>query len=216
MTRLVAKLERRIKLEKALDRAEGELARARARLAPLAMERGEAREAAVRFKAALGTVYDDRATARRSIRDFAQREGASAAARQIAAHPERFGELRGTELGMVRSAEREQAVQEVEKLSRASDEYLRKTDVAREHVREYRDATRAVVRAETKRRTLDAELGRSPGVAQLRLQIREKIRGLQPQRRQDVSLRLSPSQRLLLGTSMTVGLAFAREQGHER
>ena len=216
MTRLVAKLDRRIKLEKALDRAEGELAGARARLAPLAHERVEAREAAARFKAALGRVYDDRAAPRRSIREFAQREGASAAAREVAAHPERFGELRGTEIGMVRSAERKAAVREVEKLSRASDEYLRETDVAREHVREYRDATRDVVRAETKRRTLDAELGRSPGVAQLRLQISDKIRPLQPPRRQDLNLRLSPSQRLLLGTSMTVGLAFAREQGHER
>ena len=216
MTRLVAKLDRRIKLEKALDRAEGELAGDRARLAPLAHERVEARESAARFKAALGRVYGDSTAARRSIREFAQREGASAAAREIAAHPERFGELRGTELGMVRSAERKAAVREVEKLSRVSDEYLRKVDVAREHVREYRDAKLTVVQTDMKLRTLDAELGRTAGVAQLRLQISDKIRALQPPRRQDLNLRLSPSQRLLLGTSMTVGLAFAREQGHER
>ena len=213
---MVAKLERRIELEKALDRAEGELARARARLAPLAPERVEAREAAVRFKAALGRVYDDRVGARRSIQEFAQREGASTAAREVAAHPERFGELRGTEIGMVRSAERKAAVREVEKLSRASDEYLRKVGVAREHQRNYRDARGTVAQAETKRRTVETQLSRGLGTAQLRLQIGERLRALQPKRFHDVNLRLSPSQRLLLGTSMAIGTAFVREQGHER
>jgi len=216
VTRLVAKLERRIELEKALDRAESEVVRARARLAPLGLERVEAREAAVRFKAALGRVYNDRAAARLSIQECAQREGVTAAAREVASRPERFGELRGTELGLVRSAERKQAVQGAEKLSRASAEYLHTMGVAREHVRDYRDAKGAVVQAEAKLRTLNAELVRGPGVAQLRLQIGEKLRALQPQRLRDVSLRLSPSQRLLMGTGMAVGIAFAREQGHER
>jgi hypothetical protein len=74
----------------------------------------------------------------------------------------------------------------------------------------------AVVQAEAKVRRLDADLERGPGAAQLHLQIRKKVRSLQPQVRREVNLRLSPSQRLLLGASMAVGVAFVREQGHER
>jgi hypothetical protein len=51
---------------------------------------------------------------------------------------------------------------------------------------------------------------------QLRLQIGGRLRALQLQRRQEPNLRLSSSERMLLGTTMAVGLAFAREQGHER
>ncbi len=205
-----------MQLERARDRAASELDRGRARLAPLTQQRGEARDAVRRFNAALGRVYDERVPARRAIQEFAQREGVTAVAREVAAHPDRFGNLRGSEVGPIRSPDRKQALQHAQQLSRASDEYLRKAAVTREHAGEYRRARTAVVQAEAKLRTLDAELGREPGAAQLKLQIREKLRPLQPQRRQEVNLRLSPSERLLLATTMAVGLAFAREQGHER
>ena len=72
----------------------------KARLAPLQRGRQQAHEAAVRFNAALEGAYADRVAARFAIRAFAQREGASAAVREIASRPERFGELRGTRLAM--------------------------------------------------------------------------------------------------------------------
>ena len=48
------------------------------------------------------------------------------------------------------------------------------------------------------------------------LTVLEEVRKLQPPVRREVKLRLSPSQRLLLGASLAVGVAFVREQGHER
>lgn len=213
---LIAKLERRIELEKACDRAGGELDRARADLARFTAQRGEAREAAGRFEAALANVYGDRVAARRAIRTLAQREGVGAVAREIASRPERFGELRGKEHGPIRSVERKEALQHAEQLSRAAEEYLRKARVARERGPQYREAKAAVVQAEAKVRKLDVELERGPGAAQLRLGIRGKGRALQPQVRREVNLRLSPSQRLLVGTSLALGMAFVREQGHER
>jgi hypothetical protein len=111
---------------------------------------------------------------------------------------------------------RTKAVQQARKLSRATEEYLRKVAVAREHGPEYRRARAAMVQAEVKVRKLDAKLERGPGAAQLRLQIREKVRALQPQVRREVNLRLSPSQRRLLGAGLAVAVAFVREQGHER
>ena len=216
VTRLLAKLEGRIELEKTRDRAHGELHRARACLAPLTVQRGEARDTARRFSSSLGKVYGDRVAARRAVQEFAHREGNAAAAREVAAHPERFGQLRGTEIGPIRSAERKQAIQHAQTLSHATGDYLGKTAAARAQQREYRNARASVDQAETKLRTLDTELGRGAGVAQLRLQIGQKMRALQPQRRHEMNLRLSSSERMLLGTTMAVGLAFAREQGHER
>jgi hypothetical protein len=213
---LIAKLERRVELEKARDRAGGALDRARTDLARFSGPRREAREAAVRFNGALGAMYRDRIAARRAIRAFAQREGVSAAAREIASHPERFGELRGAEHGPIRSAERKKVLQHAGETSRATEEYLRKVEFARGHGLEYRASRAAVVQAETKVRRLDGELERGPGAAQLRLRIGEKMRSLRPLVRRDVNLRLSPSQRLLVGASLAVGVAFVREQGHER
>lgn len=213
---LIAKLERRVELEKARDRAGGELDRARAELGRFTAQRREAREAAVRFRAALGDVYRDPVAARRVISGFARRDGVGAAAREIASHPERFGELRGAEHGPIRSAQRKGVLRHAGILSRTTEEYLRKVEAARGHGPEYRASRGAVVQAETKVRRLDAELGRGPGAAQLRLRIREKVRSLQPQVRREVNLRLSPSQRLLVGASLAVGVAFVREQGHER
>jgi hypothetical protein len=213
---LIAKLERRVALERARDRAGGALDRARADLARFSGPRREAREAAARFNGALGDVYRDPVAARRGIRAFARGEGVGAAAREIAAHPERFGELRGAEHGPIRNAERAKALQHGGQLSRATEEYLRKVEVARGHGLEYRASRAAVVQAAAKLRGLDAELERGPGAAQLRLRIGEKMRSLQPQVRREVSLRLSPAQRLLVGTSLAVGVAFVREQGHER
>ena len=213
---LIAKLERRVDLEKARERAGGDLDRARAGLTRFKAHRWEAREAAARFKAALGDVYRDPVAARRAIKAFTRREGVGAAVREVGSHPERFGELCGAQHRPIRSAERKKVVLHAGKLSRASEEYLRKVEVARGHGPEYRKARLAVVKAEAKVRRLDAELERGPGAAQLRLRIRGKMRSLQPQVRREMNLRLSPSQRLLVGASVTVGVAFVREQGHER
>lgn len=161
-------------------------------------------------------MYGDRVAARRAIREFAQREGVTAVAREISSHPERFGALRGTERGPIRSAERRKAVEHARNLRRVSEEYLGKVGIVREQGPEYREARAAVVRAEAKVQRLDKKLERGPGAAQLRLRIREKMRSLRPQVRRDVHLRLSPAQRLLLGASLAVGVAFVREQGHER
>jgi hypothetical protein len=203
-------------LEKARERAGGDLDRARAGLARFKAHRWEAREAAARFKAAIGDVYRDPVAARRAIKAFTRREGVGAAVREVGSHPERFGELCGAQHGPIRSAERKKVLQRAGKLSRTTEEYVRKLEIAHGHGPEYRKARLAVVKAEAKVRRLDAKLERGPGAAQLRLRIREKMRSLQPQVRREVNLRLSPSQRLLAGASLAVGVAFVREQGHER
>lgn len=216
MNDLIAKLERRVALEKARDRAGSELDRVRAGLAPFTVQREASREAAVRFNAALGRMYGDQVAARRAIREFAQREGVAAVAREISSRPERFGVLRGTERGPIRSAKRRKAVEQAQTLGSVSEEYLGKVGIAREQAPEYREARAAVARAEAKVQRLDKTLERGPGAAQLRLRIREKMRSLQPGVRRDLHLRLSPAQRLLVGASLAVGVAFVREQGHER
>ncbi len=205
-----------MQVEKARDKADAQLEGARAQLAPYLAQRAHVREAAERMNAAVGGAYADPVAARRAIREFAEQAGIAATARELTKHPERFGAVRGTEVGPIRSAERRQALQQVEPLSRACADYLGKRVVAREQRDGFREARTAVREAETRVRALDSELGRTPGVAQLRLQIAEKVRSLQPQRRQKVNLRLSRVERLLLGASMAVGVAFLREQGHER
>ena len=216
MNGLIARLERRIDLEKARSPAVGELERAETRLRPFELERQEAHKAAVEFNAALDRVYVDGIAARRTIRGFVQQEGVGAAMREIASRPERFGEIRGTEHASLRSSARKEAQRHAVELSRASDRYFHRVDVARTHAADRRGARTAVSRAEGKLRTIDTELSKGPGAAQLRLQIHERARALQPKQHQEVSLRLSPAQRLLLGTSLAVGMAFVRDQGHER
>jgi hypothetical protein len=213
---LIAKLERRIELEEARGPAVGELERAETRLRPFELERQEAHKAAAEFNAALDRVYVDGIAARRTIRGFVQQEGVGAAMREIASHPEQFGEIRGAEHGPIRSSERKEAQRHAVELSRASHRYFHRVDVARTHVADHRDARTAVSRAEGNLRTIDTELSKGPGAALLRLQIHERARALQPSQKQEVGLRLSPSQRLLLGTGLAVGMAFVRDQGHER
>lgn len=205
-----------MELEKSRDGAQVELEGARDRLAPHLAQRAQVREATERMNAAIASVYADPVAARRALREPAERAGVAAAKQKLAERPERFGTLRGTEVGPIRSAERKQALRQVEPLSRAYGEYFGKRVVARQRRHDVVEARTAVREGEARIRTLDAELGRTPGVAQLRLQVAEKVRSLQPQRRQQVSLQLSAAERLLLGASMAIGVAFVREQGHER
>jgi hypothetical protein len=202
--------------EGARDQVVGEIERARERLAPLARQRFNTREPANRFKEAVDRVYRDPIVARRAIRFAAEREGPIATMQQVASRPASFGELRGVEVGPVRSAERKTALQQVTGLSRATAEYLTQSDFARTKRPEYRAAQVATATASEKLRSLDAELNRAPGISELRRQISEKAVGIRPSHRREIALRLSPTQRMMLNTAMAAGLAFAREQGHER
>jgi hypothetical protein len=194
----------------------GEIERAHELLAPLARQRFNTREPAQRFKEEVARVYEHPILARRAIRAAADRNGPIAVMQQIASRPARFGELRGLEAGPVRHAERKNALQHVPELSRATAEYLTQSDFARFKRSEYGAARAAIAIASEKARTLDAELRRGPGISELRRQISEKVTAIRPSHRREVALRLSPPQRMLLNSAMAVGLAFAREQGHER
>jgi hypothetical protein len=151
-----------------------------------------------------------------AIRSAAERDGPIAAMQQVASRPASFGEMRGVEVGPVRSAQRKDALQHVPGLSRATAEYLTQSDFARLKRPEYRAAQAAIATASGKLRNQDAELQRSPGIAELRRQIREKVGGMRPSHRRETALRLSPTQRMMLNTAMAAGLAFVREQGDER
>jgi hypothetical protein len=135
---------------------------------------------------------------------------------QVASRPASFGELRGVEVGPVRSAERKDALQHVPGLSRATAEYLTQSDFARLKRPDYRAGQTATATASEKLRSLDAELDRTPGISELRRRISERVAGMRPSHRREIALRLSPAQRMVLNTAMAAGLAFAREQGHER
>jgi relaxase-like protein/DNA relaxase TraI-like protein len=216
ITRLLDRLEQRVKQDSTRDQIVGEMERARERLSPLARQRFNTREPAKRFKEAVDRVYADPIRARRTIRSAAERDGPIAAMQQVASRPASFGELRGVEVGPVRSAERKTALQQVPGLSRATAEYLTQSDFARLKRPEYRAAQAAIATASEKLRSLDAELDRAPGISELRRRISEKVAGIRPSHRREFAHRLSPTQRMLLNTAMAAGLAFAREQGHER
>jgi hypothetical protein len=135
---------------------------------------------------------------------------------QVASRPASFDDLRGVEVGPVRSAERKDALQHVPGLSRATAEYLTQSDSARLKRPEYRAARTAIATASEKLRTLDVELSSNPGIAELRRKISEKVAAIRPSHRREMAQRLRPVQRMLLNTALAAGLAFAREQGHER
>jgi hypothetical protein len=148
------------------------------------------------------------------MRSAAERDAPIAVMQLIASRPESFGELRGVEVGPIRSAERKDALQHVTGLSRATAEYLTQSEFARLKRPEYHAARAAI--ASEKLRGVDTELRRSPGSSALRRQISETATGMRRSHRREMALRLSPAQRMMLNTAMATGVAFAREQGHER
>jgi hypothetical protein len=161
-------------------------------------------------------VYERPILARRAIRSAAERYGPITVMQEIASRPATFGELRGLEVGRVRSPERKDALQHVPELSRATAEYLTQSDFARLNRPAYGAARAAIAIASENVRTLDAELRRSPGLSELRRQLSEKVAGMRPAHRREMAVRLSAANRMMLNSAMAAGLAFAREQGHER
>lgn len=149
-------LDRRIQLEGTRERAIDELDRARVRQLPFTAQRAQARQASEQFRRAVAEVYRDPVAARRA---FHAQAGEIAAA-ELRRHPERFGELRGTQLGPVRSAERAAALQSVPKLEHLGSEDLHRVREAWANRAEYRQARATVVHLERRIRGLDSELTR--------------------------------------------------------
>lgn len=135
---------------------------------------------------------------------------------EMARHPGRFGELRGTQVGPVRSTERKAALRGAAKLEHAGVDHLRSTRAAWESRKEYRGAKASVVRLERRTKDLDAVLARTPGSAQLRLQIGRDLHRLQAPQRQAFQRSLPISKAQLVTATLMATHAFAREQGHER
>lgn len=221
MRQTINHLDQRIQLERARDRTGDDLDRARVRLIPLSGERAQARQASKQFRSALSEVYRDPVAARRAFHTQAERTGAAAAAAELGRHPQRFGELRGTQLGPVRSAERAAALQAAPKLEHLGSEYVGRVREAWSNRAEYRQARATVVHLERQIRGLDSELGRSPGRAQLEQRLAQQVRALQPRQRQSLQRLLSKPQMALVrttvvGKTMMLAREFAREQGRER
>ncbi len=214
--RTINELEKRIELETARDRVANELDRARSRAEPLAAERAEARNASQRFRAALAEVYRDPAAARREFHVRAARDGVAAASAEIGRHPEAFGELRGTQVGPIRSAERRDAIVASAKLEHLGAEHFRRTTEAWAGRGEYREAKASVAELGRRVNVLDSELARGPGSAQLEHRLTRQLRALQPAQRQSLQRALPVPHQRLLTAAMWAGHSFAREQGHER
>jgi hypothetical protein len=214
--RTINELERRIELETARDRVANELDRARSRVEPLTSQRAEALDASRRFRAALADVYRDPAAARREFHARAARDGVATAAAEIGRRPETLGELRGTQVGPIRSAGRREALEASAKLEHHGGEHVRRTTEAWAGRGEYRDARASVGHLDRRIKVLDSELARGPGSAQLEHRLTRELRALQPAQRQSLQRALPVPHQRLLTAAMWAGHSFAREQGHER
>jgi hypothetical protein len=134
----------------------------------------------------------------------------------MARHPSRFGELGGTQVGPVRSAERKDALRSAAKLEHTGADHLRSTRAAWESRKEYRGARATVVRLERRVRDLDGVLARTRGSAELKLQVGRDLHRLQPPQRQAFKRSLPISKMQLVTATLMAAHGFAREQGHER
>jgi len=213
-------LEKRIALEAVRDTAGEELDRARARLAPLEAERAAAHSASETFDGALAKVYRDPAAARNTFEAKAQEHGEGPAAAELRSHPERFGELRGTQIGPVRSEERKQALQVASDLERLGTDHLRgvrQSSVTNEPYHTLK-ATVADLDAHVKR--VDVELARGPGSATLRSKLDHQLQALRPEQRATLRRSLPGPQRYLVAGAIAAAVmasrSFAQEQGHDR
>lgn len=212
----IDQLERRLELEGRRDGAGKALDRARSQLAPLRAQHAEAREASRRCNAALQEAYRDPRTARREFHARVRDEGVSGAAMEMARQPGRFGELRGTGMGPLRSAEMKAALQTAARLEPAGTAHLRATSVAWDGRQEYRAARSNVGAIERQVRDLDSVLAGSPGSAELKLRLTREIQRLQPRRRQALHRSLPITKGQVLTAALVATHAFAREQRHER
>ena len=185
-------------------------------MGPLRAQRAEAREASRRLNAALQEVYRDPRAARRELHLRAKEEGLGGATMEMGRHPGRFGELRGTGVGPIRSAERKAALKAAPRLEAAGTAHLQATRAAWDGRHEFRTAHSSVRQLERQARDLDAVLARSPGSAELRQRLTRDLRRLQPRQRQALQRSLPVTKGQVLAAALVAGHAFAREQGHER
>lgn len=179
-------------------------------------QRAEAREASQRFKAALKEVYRNPAVARREFHARARDEGVRGAAMEMARHPGRFGELRGTQVGPIRSSERQAALESAAKLEHLGSSHLDKVRNAWEARHEYRGARATVSGLEQRVRDLDSILARTRGSEQLKLQLGRNLQRLQPLQQRSFQRSLPISKAQIVTATLMAAHTFAREQGHER
>lgn len=135
---------------------------------------------------------------------------------EMARHPGRFGELRGTQVGPIRSAERQVALRSAAKLEHLGSNHLNKVRTAWEARHEYRGARAGVSGLEQRVRDLDAILARTRGSAQLKLQLGRDLQRLQPLQQRSFQRSLPISKAQIVTATLMAAHAFAREQGHER
>ncbi|MGH7577475.1 MAG: relaxase/mobilization nuclease domain-containing protein, partial [Longimicrobiales bacterium] len=174
--RSVDALERRILLERTRDTAAEMLDRARMQLDPHIAKRAQAREAAQRFRAALAKVYRNPAQARQAFYARARSEGVATAARELIHRPERFGALRGVQVGPVRSPERNEALRNTPKLGHLGTEHLRRTREVWANRSEYRQARANVEFQEQRVKQLDAQLARGSGSERIKQFLSRQLR----------------------------------------
>lgn len=216
MRQAINHLDRRIQLERARDGAADDRDRAYVRLVHPVAERAQARQAAAQFRAALAEVYRDPMAARRAFYARAEQMGDSAAAAEMGRRPERFGKLRGRQIGPVRSAERAAARQAAPNLQHLGNEHVRRVRETWANRAEYGEARATVVRLERQIKTLDRELERGPGRAHLEQRLARQIQGLQPSQRRTLRRSVPIPHRKLLAAATMLGREFAQEQGNER
>lgn len=145
-------------------------------IVPHAAQRAQARQASQRFRTTLAEVYRDPVAARRTFNAQTERIGATAAAAEMGRHPARFGELRGTQVGPIKSAERVAALRAAPKLEHLGNEHVRRVREAWANRAEYREANTRVTRLERQIQRLDTQLERSPGRAHLERQLTRGLR----------------------------------------
>lgn len=216
MRRTVDALERRAELELVRDATSERLDRERVRLLPIEARYAEAREASRRFYTVLARVYSDPAAARRTFEARARRSGEAVTTAEIARHPERFGDLRGTQMGPVRSQERKEALHVASSLERLGADHLRGVRQLASTRAQYEGARAVVANLQRRVKHLDAELAREAGSATLRQRLGQQLRALKPAQRNALHRSLPISQRRLFTAALAAARAFANEQGHER
>lgn len=216
MKRSVGALERRIELERTRDAARDELNRARVRLYPHVAKRAEGCEASRQFRVALAQVYRNPAEARQAFYARARSEGVSKAAEELSWRPERFGALRGVQVGPVRSPERNEALRNTPKLGHLGTEHLRRTREVWANRSEYRQARATVEFQEERVKQLDAQLARGSGSERIKQYLSRQLRAVQPAQRRQLYRSLPIPHRRLVSAVIAASRAFAHEQGHER
>lgn len=216
MRRTLSEIERRSQLEKARDQAGEQLEHARRRLKPLEAQRAEARAASRRFNTALAEVYRDPGAARRKFHARARRDGVAAASAEIARHPERFGSLRGVQVGPVRSAERSAALEKAAQLDRLTREHFSTTRQAWANREAYHASRTSVAAAERNVANMNAALGGGIGSERLLHRLTHDVHRLRPQQRRTLQRTVPLPQRQILSAVLSASQSFAREQGHER